>query len=131
MTMTEAEKKALSKMNQRLNEYSSGLWGHMFGEAPPAGKTRTLMPFKDPDGDTVVLELKRGQRAYRYYEDGDKNQYCYTPWKDTKGWYWCFDYRAIYDRKTKQIDHFKLEKPVRFRQRKLATQRAEKRLESV
>ncbi|KKM95292.1 hypothetical protein LCGC14_1189680 [marine sediment metagenome] len=44
------------------------------------------------DGTQIRWQLKDNQTEYTYWQKG-KKIFAYTPWKDTKGWYWSFTWR--------------------------------------
>lgn len=126
--MSDVEKKALSEMNRILNE-------HMNNVLMPRARTygqgdvyTVLGGFNDPDNEPVVFQLKTNRHPYNFYEGPDNSRYCFTPWKDIKGWYWTFNFRAVRNKATGALVNFVLEKPIRFRKRKLAKARAEKRV---
>lgn len=126
--MSDVEKKALSEMNRILNERLNDV---LMPRARTYGQGDTfevLGGFNDPEGDEVFWQLKPGRHPYNYYEGNDKSRYCFTPWKDSKGWYWAFNFQAVKNKATGRIVNYRLEKQVRFRKRKLAKARAEKRV---
>jgi len=42
-------------------------------------------------GESMVYQLKRGQRMYAYVGAVGRTTFCYTPHRDTNGDYWCFN----------------------------------------
>jgi hypothetical protein len=106
--MSEAERKALSKINKFLNQHLQGLlgWEHEHGET-----------------------TGRGRSDYIYWEAPDQRMFCYTPWKDANGDYWTWvmkpfgrGARSGNARKWKRVG-----KRVRARTRKTARKRAQTR----
>lgn len=89
----------------------------------------TASDLKHADGQAAVFDLGKGKNLYRYWEDAaTKARYCYTPWADTRGYYWAFDY-APRGKGSRSGDPEKLivVNGVRFRKRKAAKKRAEDR----
>ena len=128
LEMSDKDKAALSEINRRLNEHANEV---LFPRARTYGKGDTIeVPggFDDPDGDPVVWILKPGRHPYNYYEGSDKTRYAFSPWKDSKGWYWAWNFQAVYNKATGRIVNYTFEKQIRFRKRKLAKARAEKRV---
>jgi len=84
---------------------------------------------RDPHTHELIsFDLKPGQHKYLYYKGKGGAQHCYTPHKDTRGWYWCWTYQP--KGKGSQSGNpkkWKMTKLVRFRKRKDAMARAEKR----
>ena len=78
------------------------------------------------DDQPVQFDLHEGRSLYRFYED-EKTlaRYCYTPWKDTLGWYWAFDYapRGVGSR-SGDPERLIVTRDVKFRKRKAAKKRA-------
>jgi len=52
-----------------------------------------LFALRNPRTNKIIkFELKRHQNKYVYYQAKNGAQYCYTPHKDTEGWYYSFAY---------------------------------------
>ena len=106
------------------NELLQKIVGQVFGnlcDAVPDGKRWVSLP----GGHTA--ELSDSQRSYRYYRH-EGRMFCYTPWKDTEGWYWAWDYKPIgKGARTGNPSRWKGINPVKFRTRKKAMKRAEDR----
>ena len=123
--MGEFEEKALRKFNEALNRWSSAVLeargvdpleayrqhNRDLAKSLPAGSVLVY-----EDGTQVLFKLAAGRNIYRYYEDRKRPgvKYCYTPWADTKDWYWAFD--------KKKDGTIRL--AVKFRKRKAAKARA-------
>ncbi len=102
--------------NELLQEIVNRVFGDI-GFSDP--RTRT------PGGG--FLELKPGQCEYRHWEENDW-MFCYTPWKDTEGWYWAWTYKP-YGKGSRSGNptRWKAVGFVKFRSRKKAKKRAEDR----
>lgn len=106
--MTPAERKALSEINRRLNEYFGGRLG-------------------DPDYEHG--QGRRNKTDYIYWESPDQRMFCYTPWKDANGDYWTWVWKP-YGRGShsgKATKWKRVGKRVRSRKRKTAKKRAHTR----
>lgn len=130
--MTEAEKMALSKMNEALNRWAAAVL-EVEGVDPLKAYRRSASGLRDKDGDPIRFNLRPDQNLYLYYEvtRGPRKgtRHCYTPWKDTKGRYWAFTYKPIGPgSRSGKARKFKLVDLVSFKKRKLADQRAQDRL---
>lgn len=121
--LPEADKAAISALNEYLNEKVATLF-------PAADPGLVYAPhFKYEDDTSAEFRLKDGQNWYIYFEDKrTKAMYCYTPWADTRGWYWCFDY-APRGKGSRSGDpsRWMIKNPVKFRKRKAARARAKAR----
>ncbi len=106
--LTDAEKEALSKANEMLNRH--------FADLLSLSDTRTQSGLVHDDGEDAEFALKSSQNLYRNWTHG-RTWYCYTPWKDTRGWYWTFNY-------VKHGGQMELVKAVKLRKRETAKQRA-------
>ena len=135
LNMTEAEKKALSAMNRALSMTALSIF-NVSGEVPfwakpePVGRRGTsyIDWLRHDDGNRAAFNLKAGQHSYLYYDNkkGTK-RFCYTPWKDTKGFYW---YWTDTIKKTKAGGaYWKESAVVKVRKRKTARARAYSRFE--
>ncbi len=74
---------------------------------------------KHTDGSLVKFDLKVNQNLFLYWDDPKIKglMYCWTPHKDTRGWYWSFIYKP-------KGNVLKIVQAVKFRKRKAAKQRA-------
>lgn len=117
--MDEKEKDGLRKMNAQINK--------MFEDIlPRIPYYRGFGGLTYDDGKPVSWSLKEEQNLYRFWTDEKTGaRYCYTPWKDTRGYYWAFTY-APRGKGSRSGDPERLVviKGVKFRKRKLAKQRA-------
>jgi hypothetical protein len=115
MNLTEEEKEELQRQNDALNRHFQKYFSHLF----PSYRQFRGLTYKN--GDPVSFNIGDNKNLYRFWQSKkDDTRYCYTPWKDTQNWYWCFTYRDRGDR-------LKVEDAVRFRKRKAAKDRALKR----
>ena len=123
--MGEFEKQALNKFNEALNRWSTAvletrgvdpLEAYRQHNMETAGRVIVLEFLEYEDGTKARFERQDGRNLYLYYEDQKRPDvwYCYTPWADTKGWYWAFD--------KKKDGTIRL--AVKFRKRKAAKARA-------
>lgn len=129
--MNEVEKKALNKMNEALNRWANSVL-EIEGVDPLAAYRRyneklareigtgTGEYLAYANGDIVQFERKPGRNTYRFYQGQKGIRYCWTPWADTKGWYWAFN-----------IVKGSIRAAVKFRKRKTATARALSRWEKA
>ena len=77
------------------------------------------------DGTLVDFDLKPGRHMYLYYEDKRTDiLYAYTPWKDTRGWYWVFNYVPIEFDDSGETTRWTIKQAVRLRKRKAVAARA-------
>jgi hypothetical protein len=117
--MTEADKAKLSKMNAQINK--------MFEDILPRFPSYTRFGgLAYDDGAPVTWSLKDNQNLYRHWTDQKtKARYCYTPWKDTRGYYWSFVYapRGPGSR-SGNPERLIVTKGVKHRKRKAAKKRA-------
>lgn len=106
--MSEAERKAISKMNSFLNQYMQGILGdeHEHGHSKRADPNR-----------------------YIYWEAPDQRMFCYTPWKDENGYYYTWVLKPHgRGAKSGNAQHWKrVGKVVLSRTRKTARKRARTR----
>jgi hypothetical protein len=119
MDMSEADKAKLRKLNAGMN----AILQEHFAEFLP--KIRGFSGLMD-DGKPVEWDLKPGRHLYLFYENKrTKARYCYTPWKDTKGWYWAFTYAPRgKGSRSGDPDRLVVTDAVKFRKRKTAVSRA-------
>ena len=96
---TEAEKKSMTAMNDILNQVARNIFeasGEDFlGNVGLRQQGSTVRGLYDKDGRQVVIPLKQGwqhKHTALWYEGETGRRHAYTPWKDTKGRYWAFDY---------------------------------------
>jgi hypothetical protein len=74
----------------------------------------------DPEGDPVEFVFHEKQvNLYRYYRGKRGKMHCYSVAKDTKGWYWSWDY--VPKKGTKVIE---VKNAVRHRKKRAAISRA-------
>lgn len=117
--MNAFERKAVEKINE--------IFGDIFVGLPSPGG------LKYADGTPVQFDLAPNKNTYLYYgHKASGARYCYTPWKDTRGWYWAFDY-APRGKGSRSGDPERLVivNAVKFRKRKAAQKRALARFEKV
>jgi hypothetical protein len=129
--MSEAEKKALSAINEALNRYAANVLEVQGYDpmAPYRHQATVALGVTDKDGDPIQFDLKPSQHTHLYYEvnKGTKKgtRHCYTPWKDTKGRYWTFTYKPVGPgSRSGKAAKFKMADLVSFKKRKLAKKRA-------
>lgn len=107
--LTGAEQEALSKMNRALNRH--------FADLLDLGGSQVQSGLVHDDGEDATFQLKGNKKnLYRHWSHG-QTWYCYTPWKDTRGWYWYFNY-------VNRQGQMELVKAVKIRKRETAKQRA-------
>lgn len=118
--MTAAGRKAVEKINE--------MFGDLF-----VGLVRGPGGLRYSDGTPVQFDLKPGKHTYLYYEDEATGaRYCYTPWKDTRGWYWVFNYAARgKGSRSGDPERLVIVKAVKLRKRKDAQKRALSRLDKA
>lgn len=84
------------------------------------------------DGTPVEFNLKPGRHMYLFYEDRRTDiMYAYTPWKDTRGWYWVFNYVPKESDESGETTRWTIKKAVKLRKRKTAAGRALARFEKA
>lgn len=92
----------------------------MFGMFRAAG----LHPpgtFSDPEGDPVEFDYGEKQKhMYRFYRGKRGKKHAYSVAKDTKGWYWSWDYVPIKGSKTT----WQVKNAMRHRKKRAAISRA-------
>ena len=75
-------------------------------------------------------EIVGREPNYRYFEDADKNMYCWTTEKDGSGNYYCWTYKAYgKGSRSGKPQHWKMVDKVRFAKRNKAKTRALARYE--
>lgn len=140
LNMTDKEKEELRQMNAALNQVAANILAvaqdedrmpatrKIFQDAEIMLGRRSPFPV-DHEGDVIEFDVPKGRNLYRYYEDRKtKTQYCTTTVKDIKGWYWTWTYKPIGPgSRSGKAKRFKLVNLVRFRKKKDAIARAEKR----
>lgn len=137
--MNEIEKKALRKMNEALNRFAETvlavdgvdpLENYRHHNQALAETIQEIRPqvvvltfLKHDDGTSARFEKRVGKNLYRYFNHPKKKGWSFgwTPWADTKGWYWAFTIKP--DGKVIQ--------PVKFRKRQTAKARAVSRWEKA
>jgi hypothetical protein len=113
--LTDVEKQALSEMNRMLNRHFADLL-NLRGAVTQSGLVYD-------DGTDAEFALKPRQNLYRHWTHG-QTWYCYTPWKDTRNWYWVFNY-------VNRGGQMELVKAVKLRKRETAKKRAYNRYAKV
>ncbi len=138
LNMTEAEKKALTKVNKiyegvfhKMLEQWSATEKAVTGREPLIDlglRTFHIPGLRDKNGRQVQIPAKPGRYSYLVYQVPKGKKHCYTPWKDTKGRYWAFTYipRGKGSRSGKP-ERWAIGNEVSFTTRKAAKARALKR----
>ena len=109
---TDEESQAISKQSEALDQAFAKIFGEVFA------RYRQFRGLTYSDGTAVRFQVDEGKNLYRYYQHPTtEKEYCWTPWKDTKGWYWAFNY-------VPKGNKFLVRDGVKFRKRKAAKQRA-------
>lgn len=128
MKFSDDEKESINETNEALNRHFAKVFGDIF---PSYTSFRGL---SYDDGTPVQFDLGNDGRKkpYRYYAGENKARYCYTPWQDTRGWYWAFTY-APRGKGSRSGDPERLTivDAVKFRKRKAAKSRARARFEKA
>ena len=109
---TDEERQSINEQNEELNQAFAKLFGDVFPSY------RQFLGLAYGDGTAVRFEVDSGKNLYRYYaHPTTEKEYCWTPWKDTRGWYWAFNY-------VPKGNKLLVKDAVKFRKRKAAKQRA-------
>jgi hypothetical protein len=121
--LTEAQRRDLRRLERYLGRHFPDLLPHINRTA--AGGLRYA------DGTLVQFDVPDNRNVYRYYEDARTGaRYAYTPWRDTRGWYWAFDYApAGKGARSGDPERLEVKNAVKFRKRKAAKARALRRYE--
>jgi hypothetical protein len=102
---------------EELNRATHGLLAKVWAEVTAPRDPHTREP--------IEFSLKNGQNKYLYYRGKSGAQYCYTPHKDTRGYYWCWTYKPRgKGSRSGKPQHWKLTNLVRFSRRNKAKARA-------
>ena len=109
---TDEESQAISEQSEALDQAFAKIFGEVFSDHTQ------LRGLTQKDGSPVRFNVEAGKNLYRYFAHPTTDkEYCWTPWKDTNGWYWAFNY-------VPKGNRLLVRDGVKFRKRKAAKQRA-------
>lgn len=129
MKLSDEDIEAMQRQNDALNKHFAKVFGDIF----PSYTSFRGLAYDDGTAVQFNLGSDGHKNPYRYYEDENtKARYCYTPWKDTRGFYWAFTY-APRGKGSRSGDPERLTivDAVKFRKRKAAKSRARARFEKA